>query len=88
MARPDPPRIATQFQGAALKWVLIAEPEFRRKHIDLDDWVIVIAELGDTIGVYLERPEDAKRPGLRGGGGFTVEISKQTMKVTSTYYAR
>jgi len=78
-----------KFPGTALKWVRLAEPEFRKKNVDLDKCVIFLNEEPDVMNVSVKNPNDP--PGMRGGKSpcnLAVEISKKEMKVVRSYYSR
>lgn len=91
-AQTNPPKVIAEFPGVSLKWVRIAEPEFERRNLDLDNYIITFLEEGDSIVVLLRSPETVGVPGLRGSTGrfpgHEVEISKKDRKVVRSNYVR
>ncbi|HEY1208220.1 MAG TPA: hypothetical protein VGE85_02520 [Terracidiphilus sp.] len=80
----------TQFPGAYLKWVKIAEPVFQKEHLNLDKYNIVIFDEPDSITVLL-RSTDATCEGMGSTGSrpdFAVEISKKDKKIMNYNYQR
>ena len=85
-----PPTVIAEFAGASLKWIHVAEPEFQRRSLNLDKYIISVAERNDSIMVTLSAPDAVD--GGRGSSGsypaFFVEISKKEMKVVHAYYIK
>ena len=92
MAQTNPFTVMAEFPGASLKWVRIAEPEFERRKLDLDNYTIAVIEEGDSVVVLLRSPDAVGVPGARGSTGkfpgFEVEISKKDRKVVRSNYVR
>lgn len=75
-----------QFPGNVLKWVHIAEPVLRKEGLNEDDYNISVIDGVQSMYVSFEPLDVDER--TRGGGGFEVEISKRSMKVTKAHYER
>ena len=79
-----------EFPGGSLKWVHLAEPEFQRKGLDLDHYIVSVAENDKTVDVSLTS-FDANKQG-RGSSGtypaYDVEIDKVQKKIIRSYYER
>lgn len=84
------PKTIAQFPGASLKWVNIAQPEFRTRGLDLDHYTVSIADDKDRVDVTLTSIDGSKQ--ARGSSGtypaFAVEIAKANGKVIRAYYMR
>lgn len=84
------PKTIAQFPGASLKWVNIAQPEFRNRGLDLDHYTVSIADDKDRVDVTLRSINGSKQ--ARGSSAthpaFTVEIAKASRKVIRAYYVR
>jgi hypothetical protein len=90
MAQPNTPTVAAAFPGSWLKWIHAAEPDFQRKHLNLDDYKISVAE-GDSSVVVVLRSSDAPPGGLGSMGthpGYEVEVSKRDLQVIRSNYVR
>jgi len=90
IAQTSRPKLDTQFPGAALKWVHAAEPDFQRRHLDLDKYNVSVEDERDSVFVSLTSPD--ADPHARGSSGtypdYVVEISKKDLKVLRSYYVR
>lgn len=90
MAQSNPPKLIAEFSGASLKWIHAAEPEFQRRSLDLDKYIVSVAERDDSVLVTLSAPDIVE--GTRGSSGsypsFVVEISKKDLKVVRSNYVR
>src|SRR6266700_5484422 len=64
--------------GASLKWIHAAEPEFQRKKLDLDKYIVSVVEQEDSVMVGLRSFDSVE--GTRGSSeshpGYEVEIRK------------
>lgn len=80
----------TEFPGSALKWVNVAEPEFRRQHLNLDNYKVVVIEERDSMDVLLQSNDDVK--GAKGSSGthpdFDVEIDKKDFTIIRSSYQK
>ncbi len=92
MAQPKYPKVMAEFPGASLKWVHIAEPEFRQRELDLEHYMVSVLEYKETVDVLLVSVDASTSPEARGSSGtfpaFTVEISRADDKVIRAYYVR
>jgi hypothetical protein len=90
VAQSDPVKVVAEFSGASLKWIRIAEPEFQRRKLDLDKYVVRVEERSDSVTVDL-RLVDASI-GAKGSSGsypgFEVEISKKDLKAVRSNYVK
>jgi hypothetical protein len=90
MAQSGPLTVIAEFPGSSLKWVRIAEPEFEREKLDLNNYTISIIDEGDSVTVILKTPGLSEK--VRGNGGkypgYWVEISKKDSKVVRAAYTR
>jgi hypothetical protein len=79
-----------EFPGSALKWVNLAAPEFRRHHLDLDDYKVILIEKRDSMDVLLKSNDDVR--GAKGSSGshpdFDVEISKKDLTIMRSSYEK
>lgn len=89
-AQSTPPRVIAEFAGASVKWIHAAEPEFRRRNLNLDKYIVSVVEEGDSVMVSLSAPDAVK--GTFGSSGsypaFEVVISKKDLKVVRSNYVR
>jgi len=90
MTQSNAPKVIAEFSGASLKWIHIAEPEYERKKLDLDRYIVVVSEQNDSVTVGLGSPDAVE--GARGSTGkypgYEVEISKKDLKVVRSNYIR
>jgi hypothetical protein len=90
MAQSNPPKVIAEFTGASLKWIHTAEPEFERKKLDLDKYIVSVVEQNDSVTVILRSSDVVE--GARGSTGkypgYEVEISKKDLKVVRSNYIR
>jgi hypothetical protein len=90
MVQSKPPKVMAVFDGASLKWVHAAEPEFERKKLDLENYTVSIVEQNDSVIVTLSASDSQK--GARGSTGkspgYEVEINKKDMRVIRSNYIR
>jgi hypothetical protein len=85
-----PPRVMVEFTGASLKWIHAAEPEFQRRKLDLDKYIVSVVEESDSVWIGL-RSFDSVKGGRGSTGsypGYEVEIRKSDMKVMHSNYIR
>jgi len=89
-AQSGPPRELAKFPATALKWILIAEPEFEREKLDVDKYTLTVIEDADSVTVMLIGTDNP--PGARGSSsrypGYEVEIRKKDHKMISAHYIR
>jgi hypothetical protein len=82
--------VDAELPGKSLKWIHIAEQQFKREKLDLDKYTVEVFEEDDYVAVILTSFDAPKR--TRGSAGtypaYEVEISKKTMKITSASYVR
>jgi hypothetical protein len=87
-AQSGPLQTMAEFPGTSMKWFHIAEPEFKKHHLDLDNCKVVIEENGDLVEVTLQSNDD--KPRSKGSSGshpdFTVEINRSNLKIVKFYY--
>ena len=90
MAQSSPEKVIAQFPGSTLKWIEAAEPEFRRRNLDVSIYIVAVVDHPDSVIVALSSPD--RREGARGSvgkyPGYEVEISKKDMKVPRSNYVR
>ncbi len=90
MAQSNHPRVIAEFAGTSLKWIHAAEPEFQRKQLDLDRYMVSVVEQNDSVTVSLTSADTVE--GARGSAGkypgYEVEISKKDLKVVRSNYVR
>ena len=90
MAQSSPPKVIAEFSGASLKWIHAAEPEFQRRNLNLDKYIVSVVEQGDSVTVALTSTDSVE--GARGNSGsypgFVVEINKRDLKVVRSNYIR
>jgi hypothetical protein len=90
MAQSNPPKVVAEFAGASLKWIHAAEPEFQRKKLDFDKYIVSVVEQDDSVIVLL-RSSDSVEGSFGSTGkypGYEVEISKKELKVARSNYVR
>ena len=90
LAQSTTPRVIAEFTGVAMKWIHAAEPEFQRRNLNLDEYIISVAAQDDSVMVTLSAPDSVE--GARGSSGshpaFVVEIRKKDLKVVRSNYIR
>ena len=90
LAQSSPPRVIAEFTGASLKWIHAAEPEFQRRKLNLDKYIVSVVEQDDSVMVTLSALDAVK--GTRGRSGsypaFEIEIGKKDLKVVRSNYIR
>ena len=90
MGQAAPPKTLATFDGSSLKWVRVAEPEFARRHLNLDHYAVIIEERGDTVVVLLHSVNSIE--GAKGSSvtypDFDMEISKKTMRIVRANFDR
>jgi hypothetical protein len=90
LAQSNPPRVIAEFTGASLKWIHVAEAEFQRRMLNLDNYTVRVVERDDSVVVSLSALDAVK--GTRGSSGsypaFEVEIDKKDLKVVRSNYVR
>lgn len=88
-AHSGPLKVDAEFPGSILEWVDIAEPEFKREHLDLHNYRVSVVEADDSVGIVLRSTE--LPPGSREAGKYPtyeVEIDKKDKKIVSSHYSR
>ena len=82
VVQPNSTRNAIEIPGASLKWIHIAEPEFQRRQLDLDNYMVAVNEQADSVFVSVRSLDSIE--GSRGSTGnhpaYEVEISKKDLK--------
>ncbi len=82
--------VDAELPGKSLKWIHIAEPQFKREKLDLDKYTVPVFEADDYVAVILTSFDAPRRS--RGSAGtypaYEVQISKKTMKIISASYTR
>lgn len=82
--------IVAQIPGHRLKWIEAAEPEFRRRNLDVNNYIVFVDDAPDSVIVSLGSPDQPE--GARGSAGtypgYVVEISKKDMKILRSHYVR
>ena len=90
MDQPNSQKLIAQFPGASLKWIHAAEPEFERRKLDLDKYIVSVTDMEDSVMVSLTPPDS--RPGWRGSSGsltgFSVTINKVDLKIIRSNFIR
>jgi hypothetical protein len=90
MAQSQPAKLVAEFPASTLKWIRIAEAEFAKQKLDLENYRISVIEHADSVSV-LFMGLDAE-PGAMGNAskypGYAVEIRKKDRKVTAAHYVR
>jgi hypothetical protein len=76
-----------ELDGKALKFIRVAEPVFKKEHLDVNQGVIVVGEDDEAVEVVLTTRERLAEAGV-GGPGFVVRISKTDMRILSGHYLR
>jgi hypothetical protein len=83
--------VKAEFPGSSLKWIHIAEAQFRRQKLDVDKYTVCLIYRDDSVVVMLENPgtEDIKSYGNPGPlPEYEVEISKKDSKIIHANYIR
>jgi len=83
-------KLQAQFPGACLKWIYKAEPEFERRHLDLEHYTVSVLEQNDSVIVNLSSL-DGHENGRGSTGslpGYEVEISRKDSSVVRSNYVR
>ena len=90
MAQSGPPKQIAEFSGAAFKWVRAAEPEFQKRHLDLNKYIVLVAEQDDSVIVALRSPDATKEARGNTGTlpGYEVEIRKKDLSIVRSNYVR
>lgn len=82
--------VDAELPGKSLKWIHIAEQQFKREKLDLDKYTVTVFEEEDSVAVILTSFDAPKRS--RGSAGtypaYEVEISKKTLKIIRANYTR
>jgi hypothetical protein len=81
--------------GSCLKWIYIAEPELKRKKIDLTQYRFRVDEDKDVVYVIFTLLESRRalarardKLGRDIETGYEIEIDKRTSKIIASYYER
>jgi hypothetical protein len=83
-------KVLAKFTGASLKWIHAAEPEFQRRKLELDKYIVSVVEQDASVIVLL-RSQDSIEGSFGSTGkypGYEVEISKKDLKVVRSNYVR
>jgi hypothetical protein len=90
VAQSNPEKVVAQFPGSTLKWIEAVEPEFRRRNLDLNNYIVSVVDHRESVVVALSSPDQPE--GARGSvgkyPGYEVEISKDGMKILRSNYVR
>jgi|SRR5579872_4142103 hypothetical protein len=88
MTSSSPPKLTAEFPGACLKWVHIAEPEFRKENLNLDNYTVSVLDLNESVAVMLISTDAPK--GAKGSAGshpnYAVEIRRKDLKILSSSF--
>jgi len=90
MGQSSAPKTVAMFPGPYLKWIHLAEDEFQRKHLNLDNYNVSVIDEDKFVTVYI-KSSDAPEGSKGSGGsqvGYSVEISKKDSKIVKSYYLR
>lgn len=71
MAQSAPPKVTAELPGASLKWIHIAEVEFRREKLDVNKYIVSVDEENNSVTVGLIALDSV--PGARGARGRTQD---------------
>jgi hypothetical protein len=90
IAQSTRPAVIAEFRGASLKWIHIAQPEFEREKLDLDNYTVSVVEENHSVTVVLTALDAVKGAFGSSGShpGFEVEISKKDLKVVRSNFIR
>ena len=90
VSQSDPPTIIAEIKGSSLKWIRLAEPEFRREKLDLEKYTVTVSEQNESVTVGLKSLDSIR--GWKGSSGsypgFEVEIRKKDLRVVRSNYIR
>ena len=90
MAQTGQLGLDAELPGRSLKWIRIAEREFARKRLNLDNYIVIVFEEDDSVAVILRAVDQPER--VRGSGGsypaYEVEINKKTKRIVRANYVR
>ena len=82
-------KVIAEIDGASLKWIRAAEPEFQRRGLDLDKYKIIVTEQNDSVVVALSRDSVQGARGSTGTHpGYEVEIGKKDLRVVRSNYVK
>jgi hypothetical protein len=90
MAQSTRSKVIAEFRGSSLRWIHAAEPEFQRRNLDLDKYIVSVAEGDDSVMITLS-PPDVVEGARRSSGSyptFVVEVSKKDLKVVRSNYVK
>lgn len=89
-AQSKPSGVMAEFTGASLKWIRAAEPEFQRRKLPLEKYMVSVVDQDDSVVVDLTSLDSAKRTRGSTGSypGYEVEIRKKDLKVVRSNYIR
>jgi hypothetical protein len=83
-------KVIDSISGRSVLAIRAALPEIDRVKLKLSEYRVTVAEDGSSI--YVTCSDPAKGPEVRGGGGrmlgFTVELSKDDLRIIKSYYSR
>ena len=90
MAQSNAPKLRAELPGASLKWIHAAEPEFQRRNLDVDNYVVAVSEQNDSVMVTLRSTDtiESSRGSTGKHPGYEVEISKRDLKVLRSNFVR
>lgn len=83
-------KVVAEFPAYVLRWIRIAEPEFKREKIDIEKYNITVLEQNNAVTVILKagKPSKGQRGNIGSLPGFEVEINKVDGKVIRSNYIR
>jgi len=83
-------KVIDTISGTSVLAIQAALPAIGREKLKLSEYRVTVAEDGSSI--YVTCTDPAKGPEVRGGGGrmlgFTVELSKDDLRIIKSYYSR
>lgn len=90
MAQSNPDKVVAELPGYSLKWIEAAEPEFRRRNFDVNNYIVSVVDRHKTVVVTLSLPDrpDTARGSVEKYPGCQVEINKNDLKVLHSHYVR
>lgn len=90
IAQSNPEKVVAQLPGSSLKWIEAAEPEFRRRNLDVSNYDVAVVDDPDSVIVALSSPDQPE--GAKGSLGkypaYEVEIRKKDMKILRSNYVK
>ncbi len=83
--------VKAEFPGSSLKWIHVAEAQFKQQGLDVDKYTVCLIYKDDSVVVMLENPgtEGSKSYGNPGPlPEYEVEITKADSKIIRANYIR